>query len=403
MPQFEWEGQTDQGEFRRGVMEAKNSADVEARLRQIHVAPSRVKRKQLALNIKIPFFSRVKLKTLVVFTRQLATMIDAGLPLVQCLEILGQQEPDKNFQKVIENVKATVESGSTFADALAKHPKVFDELYCNLVGAGEMGGIIDTILNRLASYAEKSAKLRARVKGAMKYPVVVLMIALVVTAVMLVKVIPTFAQMFASMGNRELPGLTQLVMKMSDWTVANFHILIGIIIAAIVGFVLFLRWPPGRKLFDRFLLKMPVLGVLVRKTAVARFTRTLGTLIASGVPILDALAIVGKTSGNKVVEEAISYTRDRISEGKNIAGPLMETQVFPQMVVQMIGVGESTGAMDIMLSKIADFYDDEVDEAVDSITSLIEPLMMVFIGGLIGFLLIAMYLPIFNLADNVGG
>lgn len=403
MPQFEWEGQTEQGEFRRGVMEGKNPADVETRLRQIHIQPSRVKRKSADLNLNIPFFNAIKLKTLVVFTRQLATMIDAGLPLVQCLEILGQQEPDKNFRKIIEKVKADVESGSTFADALAKHPKVFDELYCNLVGAGEMGGILDTILNRLATYAEKSAKLRARVKGAMKYPVVVLAVAIGVTALMLVKVIPTFAHMFKSMGKRELPGMTRLVMAMSDWTIANFPLLVAIIVGIVVGFIMFKRWPPGRKLLDRVMLRVPVFGMLVRKTAVAKFTRTLGTLIASGVPILDSLDIVGKTAGNKIVEEAIFYTRERISEGKNIAGPLMETRVFPQMVVQMIGVGESTGAMDIMLSKIADFYDDEVDEAVESITSLIEPIMMVFIGGLIGFLLIAMYMPIFGMADNIGG
>ena len=362
MPQFDWEGQTDQGEFRRGVMEGKNAADVESRLRQIHIQPSRVKRKARDLNINIPFFNAVKLKTLVVFTRQLATMIDAGLPLVQCLEILGQQEPDKNFQKVIENVRTSVESGSTFADALARHPKVFDELYCNLVGAGEMGGILDTILNRLASYAEKAAKLRARVKGAMKYPLVVLFVAIGVTALMLVKVIPTFAHMFKSMGKRELPEMTRMVMAMSDWTREHFLTLILIIVGLIVGFTMFKRWPPGRKALDTVLLRLPVFGNLLRKSAVAKFTRTLGTLIASGVPILDSLDIVGKTAGNKVVEEAIMYTRERISEGKNIAGPLMETRVFPQMVVQMIGVGESTGAMDIMLSKIADFYDDEVDE-----------------------------------------
>jgi type IV pilus assembly protein PilC len=403
MPMFDWEGQTHQGEFRRGVMEGTSVGEVETRLKQLQITPSKVKKKQKEIHINIPFLTRVGHKTLVVFTRQLATMIDAGLPLVQCLELLQQQEPDRNFQKVIQNVKASVEAGSTFAEALKKHPKVFDELYCNLVAAGEMGGILDTILNRLAAYAEKAMKLKTRIKSAMKYPMVIFFVSIGITIIMLVKVIPTFAQMFKSMGKKELPAVTQGVMNASNFTIANLHWILLAIVGSIVGFVMFRRWPPGRKILDTVALRIPVFGNLLRKSAVAKFTRTLGTLVASGVPILDGLEIVAKTAGNKVVEEGINYTREKISEGKSIAGPLSEMKVFPHMVVQMIAVGESTGAMDVMLGKIADFYDDEVDQAVEGITSMIEPLIMVFLGGLIGFLLLAMYMPIFSMADNIGG
>ena len=403
MPQFEWEGQTHDGQFKRGVMDGENEADVRARLQQLQVTPSRVKKKSREIVINIPFLTRISVKTLVVFTRQLATMIDAGLPLVQCLEILSTQEPDRNFRKVLEQVKASVEAGSTFADALKKHPKVFDDLYANLVAAGEMGGILDTILNRLASYTEKSMKMKARVKSAMKYPVVVFIVAMGITIIMLVKVVPTFAGMFKSMGKRELPALTQGVMNASNWVVANLWIVLGAIVGSVAGMMALVRWPPGRKFVDRLLLKIPVFGTLIRKAAIARFTRTLGTLVASGVPILDSLEIVARTSGNKIIEEGIFYTREKISEGKSIAGPLMETNIFPRMVVQMIAVGESTGAMDVMLTKIADFYDDEVDQSVEAVLSLIEPLIMVVLGGLIGFLLLAMYMPIFSMADNIGG
>ena len=403
MPQFEWEGQTHDGQFKRGVMDGENEADVRARLQQLQVTPSRVKKKSREIVINIPFLTRISVKTLVVFTRQLATMIDAGLPLVQCLEILSTQEPDRNFRKVLEQVKASVEAGSTFADALKKHPKVFDDLYANLVAAGEMGGILDTILNRLASYTEKSMKMKARVKSAMKYPVVVFIVAMGITIIMLVKVVPTFAGMFKSMGKRELPALTQGVMNASNWVVANLWIVLGAIVGSVAGMMALVRWPPGRKFVDRLLLKIPVFGTLIRKAAIARFTRTLGTLVASGVPILDSLEIVARTSGNKIIEEGIFYTREKISEGKSIAGPLMETNIFPRMVVQMIAVGESTGALDVMLTKIADFYDDEVDQSVEAVLSLIEPLIMVVLGGLIGFLLLAMYMPIFSMADNIGG
>ena len=403
MPQFEWEGQSADGETKRGHMTAATSAEVEKQLRQDRITPTKIKRRAPSLDFNISLGFSVNHKTLVVFTRQLATMIDAGLPLVQCLEILGEQEPNRGFQKIIEDVKTSLESGSTFADALKKHPRAFDELYCNLVAAGEMGGILDTILNRLAAYAEKSMKLKARVKSALKYPIVVFLVAMGVTALMLIKVIPTFADMFISMGRSELPPLTEGVMAASDWTIAHFPgIVIGLIVF-IVLFKLFLRWEPGRKGFDRFLLALPIFGILLRKAAVAKFTRTLGTLVASGVPILDSLHIVAKTAGNKVIEYGIMYTRERIAEGKSIAEPLAETKIFPSMVVQMIGVGEATGALDVMLTKIADFYDDEVDQSVEAITSLIEPLIMVVLGGLIGFLLLAMYMPIFGMADNIGG
>lgn len=403
MPLFEWEGQNASGELKSGTLEGNSVADVEVKLKQLQIKPSRVKRKQKEFSINIPFFSRVKTKTLVVFTRQLATMIDAGLPLVQCLDLLGQQEPDRGFQKIIFAVKGSVEAGSTFADALKKHPRVFDELYANLVAAGEMGGILDTILNRLAAYTEKSMKLKSKVTSAMKYPAGIALVAIGVTIFMLTKVIPTFANMFKSMGKRELPAMTRVVMQISDVTIANLHFILGGLIGIIVGFVYLRRWPPGRKALDKIFIRAPIFGPLIRKTAVAKFTRTLGTLVASGVPILDSLDIVARTAGNKVVEAGILYTKDRISEGKSIAGPLMETKVFPRMVVQMIAVGESTGAMDVMLNKIADFYDDEVDQAVDALTSLMEPMVMVVLGGLIGFLMIAMYMPIFSMADNVGG
>ncbi|MGM0577270.1 MAG: type II secretion system F family protein [Myxococcota bacterium] len=401
MALYEWEGKDRSGEYKRGVLDAPSELEVQNQLRSMGVTASKIKKKGGGV-ILIPGISRVPVKSKVVFTRQLATMIDAGLPLVQCLEILGTQEPNALFQRTILDVKRQVESGSTFADALGKHPKVFDNLFVNLVAAGEMGGILDTILNRLANYMEKSLKLKQKVKSAMKYPVTVLVVSLIITGFLLVKVIPTFGEMFDSMG-KELPALTAMVIQWSDYTVDNLPTVLGILVALIVGVKLITMTDKGGYYVDKGLLHMPVFGTLIKKAAVARFTRTLGTLISSGVPILDALEIVAKTSGNRVVEEGVMYTRERIAEGKSIASPLMEQPVFPKMVVQMIAVGESTGAMDIMLSKIADFYDDEVDTAVEGITSLIEPIIMVVLGGLIGFVLIAMYLPIFNMADSFGG
>jgi type IV pilus assembly protein PilC len=338
----------------------------------------------------------------VIFTRQFATMIDAGLPLVQCLEILGEQQPNKTFKTIIREVKSDVEQGSTFADALRKHPKPFDDLFTNLVQAGEIGGILDTILNRLAVYLEKADALARKVKGAMVYPTTVMVIAIGVVVLMLTKVIPTFEKMFADFGG-ELPGPTAFVVALSHFMQQWIGLFLGVVIGAFMAFQMARRRSlKFRRATDALALKLPVFGPLIRKVAVARFTRTLGTMIASGVPILDGLDIVAKTAGNLVVEDALRDVRTAITEGKTIAEPLAESGVFPGMVTQMIAVGEETGAMETMLSKIADFYDEEVDAAVDALTAMLEPLMMVFLGGSVGGLLIAMYLPIFKIADTIG-
>ena len=398
MAVFIWEGKTRQGEQRAGTMEAPNADIVMERLRAQQIQASKVKKKPIEIHLKIG--TGISSKEIVVFTRQFATMIDAGLPLVQCLEILGSQQTNVHFQKVINQVKSDVESGSTLADALGKHSKVFDELYVNLVAAGEVGGILDTILNRLATYMEKNLKLRRQVQGAMVYPTVVLVVAFAVTFVLLYFVIPVFEQMFRDFGGA-LPAPTQFVIDLSNSLRANvIPILVGLVFIVVL-FRAIGRTPRGRLFYDGVALKAPVLGPLFRKVAVAKFTRTLGTMISSGVPILDALTITGKSAGNKVVENAITYTRERIAEGRTMADPLAETGVFPPMVVQMIAVGESTGAMDSMLQKIADFYEDEVDTAVAALTALLEPLMMVVLGVLLGGLIIAMYLPIFELAGNI--
>ncbi len=400
MAEWVWEGRTRSGEVRKGKMTADSERDVHLRLRQQNIQASKVKKKGRSLPIP-KFGGSVKASQLVVFVRQFATMIDAGLPLVQCLDILSSQEPNKNFKRILTQVKSDVESGATFADSLRKHPKVFDNLFVNLVSAGEIGGILDTILNRLANYIEKNVKLMRQVKSALTYPIGILVVSVGVVAALLKYVIPTFESMFKDMGNAKLPGLTLVVIAASHWFQANFiYIILGI-----VGMLWFAKWllgtDKGRVAFDTFMLKLPLIGTLIRKIAVAKFTRTLGTMIASGVPILDALDIVANSAGNRVVESAIHFVRDKISEGSNMADPLAKTNVFPSMVVQMIAVGESTGAMDTMLQKIADFYEDEVEVAVASLTSLLEPLMMVFIGGIVGTVLIAMYLPVFSIAGNV--
>jgi type IV pilus assembly protein PilC len=320
--------------------------------------------------------------------------------LVQCLDILGSQMDKAAFRKVIFAVKTKVESGSTFADALKDHPKVFDELYVQLCAAGEVGGILDTILNRLAVYREKAEKLKRKVKGAMVYPCIVIIVAVGVTGVLLIKVTPVFAKMFADFGSA-LPAPTQFVVDLSTWLQQYIFHMVGSIVAVIVTAVMIYRNKKGRRIVDKTVLKIPLVGNVIRKVAVARFTRTLGTMISSGVPILDALEVTAKTAGNRTIEDGIYYVRSKISEGKNIAGPLLETKVFPAMVVQMIGVGEATGAMDTMLNKIADFYDDEVDTAVAGLTAMIEPILMVFLGGVVGGFLIAMYLPIFTLAGAI--
>lgn len=400
LPVYTWEGKNKSGEVRRGEMEAADTEAVNARLRQMQITPTKVRKKPVEININLPFLNPITLKDLLIFTRQFSTMIDAGLPLVQCLDILASQTDSVAFRTVLMKVKGKVEQGSTFADALKDHPDVFDELYVNLVAAGEIGGILDTILSRLAAYIEKNAKLRAKVKGALTYPVIVLVIAIGVTAVLLLFVTPVFEKMFKDFGSA-LPGPTQFVVDMSEFLQAHILKMIG----ALVALVLTIRWiyrtKRGREIIDDLLLKSPIFGQLLRKIAVARFTRTLGTMISSGVPILDALDVTAKTAGNRTVEKAIRHARNQIAEGKTITQPLSETNVFPSMVVQMIGVGEATGAMDQMLSKIADFYDDEVDAAVGGLTAMIEPIMMVFLGGVVGGFLIAMYLPIFSIAGAI--
>jgi len=403
MPTFVWEGTTEGGTDRSGEMEADSRDEVLQRLRQQQINPSKIEEKEslLDMEIELPTIGGVPTKTLVTFTRQFATMIDAGLPLVQCLDLLGQAEPNRQFKRILEDVKADIESGSTLADALSKHPGAFDDLYVSLVEAGEVGGILDTILERLAVQLEKSMKLQRKVRGAFVYPVSVMVIAVAVVLVLLYKVIPTFQSMFQDMGDAELPQPTQYVIGISNFTQDYILWIIGGILLLVVGIVAAMRYDPTRELIDRALLRVPLIGDLVTKTAVARFTRTLGTMVASGVPIIEALEIVSRTAGNKRVEQAVMYTREQISQGQNLVDPLQETGVFPDLVVQMIGVGESTGALDSMLQKIADFYEDEVDVAVDNLTSLIEPALMVFLGIVVGGLLIAMYLPIFTMASNI--
>jgi type IV pilus assembly protein PilC len=401
MAEFVWEARARTGELRKGTMEADDEAGVTARLKGQQLTPTKIKKKGGALG-GFQIGTGVGLKDLVTFTRLFATMIDAGLPIVQCLDILCNQTDNKLFAVVLRDVKANVEQGGTFSDSLRRHPKVFDTLYTNLVQAGEVGGILDTILQRLATYIEKAMKLRRQVRGAMVYPSAVVLIFMAVMGVLLGWVIPSFKTIFKDLGSDDaLPFLTELVIYASETFIGYFPLVVLALVGAAIGIVTAYRRPRGKKFFHSLLLKAPVLGPVFRKIAVARFTRTLGTLLSSGVPILDALDIVARTAGNVVVEEGILYARQKISEGKNMAGPLMETNVFPPMVVQMVGVGEQTGALDAMLSKIADFYEEEVDVAVASLTSLIEPLMMVGIGGTVGVVLIAMYLPIFSIAGKI--
>jgi type IV pilus assembly protein PilC len=381
-------------------MEADDEPAVQAKLRGQQLMPTRIKKKAASLSFSIG--TGVDLKDVVTFTRLFATMIDAGLPIVQCLDILCNQTDNKRFAVVLRDVKASVEQGATFSDSLRRHPKIFDPLYINLVQAGEVGGILDTILSRLAVYNEKAIKLRRQLRGAMVYPSAVLVIFAGVLGILLGWVIPSFKNIFKDLGSDDaLPWLTQVVIAVSETFISYLpFFLVGFIIA---GFAIsyFYKTPVGKKFFHRLMLNVPVMGPVIRKIAVARFTRTLGTLLSSGVPILDAMEIVAKTAGNVVVEDAIMYARAKISEGKNMAAPLLETNVFPPMVVQMVGVGEQTGALDAMLSKIADFYEEEVDVAVAAMTSLIEPVMMVGIGGTVGVVLIAMYLPIFSIAGKI--
>jgi type IV pilus assembly protein PilC len=400
MAEWVWEARARTGEMRKGVMDAEDKDAVTARLKSQNLSPVTIRKKIGPL--KLGFGSPVTSQELVVFIRQFATMIDAGLPLVQCLDILSSQGDNKAFCAILKDVKNTVEGGSTFSEALKRHPKVFDDLFVNLVAAGEMGGILDTILNRLGVYIEKRVKLQRQVRGALVYPVAVLLIAITVLSVLLTMVVPTFEKMFADFGGTDkLPPLTKFVIGMSHSAVDRLPLLITLGVGTFFGVTYSYRTTRGKRFWHWLALNFPAIGPTMRKIAVARFTRTMGTLLASGVPILDALRIVAKTAGNVLIETALTTVADRITEGKTMVEPLAETKLFPSMVVQMIGVGEQTGALDQMLNKIADFYEDEVDVAVSSLTAMMEPIMMVGIGGMVGFMLIAMYMPIFDIAGAV--
>jgi type IV pilus assembly protein PilC len=402
MPFYVWAGKSKKGRSLKGELEAADEriARIQLRKRNIEITKLKPKPKDIFQNIAF-MQPKITKKDIVIFTRQFSTMIDAGLPLVQGLNILADQMENKTFKGVLKQITKDVEGGATLADALGKHPKIFDTLFVNLVAAGEVGGILDTILQRLASYIEKAEKLKSQIKGAMTYPIVVVAIALIVIVVIMIFVIPVFQEMFSSFG-KALPVPTQIVVAMSDFTKSNIHYMIGALIVFIWLFKRYAGTSSGKRNIDTISLKLPIFGPLIKKVAVARFTRTLGTMISSGVPILDALEITGKTAGNVIVEEVIFDARSSIAEGQTIADPLSETDIFPGMVTQMISVGESTGALDAMLEKIADFYDDEVDAAVAAMTSMLEPLLMLFLGGSIGGLVIAMYLPIFGMAAAMG-
>jgi type IV pilus assembly protein PilC len=402
MPYFNWKGKNSYGDKRKGVIEAPNIEAARAHLKKIRITPSKLKEKPKDLFENIAFFKpKVTPKDVVIFTRQLSTMIDAGLPLVQGLEILANQMENPTFKKILTQVRLDVEGGTTFADALKKHPKVFDSLFCNMVDAGEVGGILDTILARLSIFMEKSMTLKKRVKGAMIYPIICLCISIIILGIILLFVVPVFEKMFADFG-AALPVPTQIVVNLSNFVQQNFLYGLFFIAFVIFAFKKYYSTEKGEKKIDAMILELPIVGDLVRKVAVAKFTRTLGTMLKSGVPILESLSVVAKTSGNKVIEIAVTRTADAISEGRPIAEPLEETGVFPIMVVQMINVGEAVGALDAMLEKIADFYDEEVDQAVENLTAMIEPFMMVFLGGMIGGLVVAMYLPIFKMGEVVG-
>ena len=398
---FLWEGKTRQGNVQKGEIAANNKEEVMSLLRKQNITPVTVSAKPR--EIKLSFGQpKVTDKDVVILTRQLATMIDAGLPLVQCLEILGSQTENKTLAKTVVQVRSDVESGATFADALKKHPKVFDNLYVNMVAAGEAGGILDTILGRLAAYMDKFAMIKKQIKSAMIYPAVILFVAVAVVALLLVVVVPMLAAMFKEAG-QALPLPTRIVIAVSDFLKSwGGLVLLVALVGGIVGLKQWRKTENGLRVTDRLAMQIPVMGSLITRVSVAKFTRTLGTLMTSGVPILEGLIIVAKTAGNKIVEEAIMQTRQSVSEGKTLAEPLGKAKVFPAMVTQMISVGEATGALDNMLNKIADFYDEEVDSAVAALTSMLEPMLMIFLGTTVGFVIVAMYMPIFQMGSAVG-
>ncbi len=400
MPSFVWKGRGRGGQFQEGVVvaDSRDAAVASLRRQQIRISSIRQRGRQIPFMPRLP--SRIGIKNIAIFTRQFSVMLDAGLPLVQCLEILGEQQEHRKFREIIDQVRGDVESGSSLADAMRKHPAAFDNLYSSMIAAGEAGGILDIILQRLATYLEKVYKLRSQIRSALIYPVTVIVIAVIVVWVILWKVIPVFTQLFAGLGG-ELPWLTRVVVKMSN-VVASYSWLIAIALV-FIGFAIrgYYRTYRGRRVIDGLLLRTPVFGPLIQKIAVARFCRTLGTLTSSGVPILDGLEITARTSGNAIVEDAVMAVRKSVEEGKTLSGPLRETKVFPPMVVQMVNVGEQTGALDQMLSKIADFYEEEVDTAVAGMIKLLEPIMIVFLGGIIGVIVTAMYLPLYTILGRI--
>ena len=398
---FVWKGRSPTGEILAGEYVTENKQELISHLRKRKIIVTSLREKSKDINIRLSFKKRITVKDMGVFTRQFSTMINAGLPMVQCLNILSAQADKPHFKKIISTVTSDVEGGSTLAEALAKHP-IFTQLYVNMVEAGEAGGILDLILNRLAVYLEKAEALQRKVKSAMTYPTVVAVVAISATVFMLMFIIPTFAKMFSDFGG-ELPLPTKIVLGVSNFLRGQWYILLLVVGGAIFAFKRFHATEMGKEKIDRLALRVPVLGMVIRKAAIARFTRTLGTLISSGVPILAGLDITARTAGNKVVEKAIYATRESISQGETIAEPLRQCGVFPPMVTQMIGVGEQTGALDEMLDKIANFYDSEVDTAVEQLTSIIEPVMIVLMGVLVGGMLIAMYLPMFKLITVISG
>jgi type IV pilus assembly protein PilC len=394
MPVFEYKGKTLAGAAVQGQMKANTRADLERVLRQNRIMVMSISKRAPEIDIK--FGTGIKRVEISRFTRQFATMIGAGLPMVQCLEILGSQTENKELAKIINSIRDGVQGGATLSDAMKRHPKIFDDLYTNMVEAGEVGGALDSILVRLAVYREKADQLIRKVKGAMVYPTVVMIVAGLVTFAMLTFVVPTFAKMFSGLG-ADLPEPTKIVLAISNFLKANIlYIFLGVA-GLFVAFIYWKKTPSGGMTVDKAMLRVPVLGNLIRKSSVARFTRTLATLLSSGVSILEALDITAKTAGNRVVARAINRSVVAIAEGDTITGPLKASGVFPPMVIQMIGVGEKTGGLDDMLNKIADFYDEEVDEAVSALTSIIEPVIIVFLGVVIGGIMIAMYLPMFDI------
>ena len=401
MPVFLWAGKNKKGDIQKGEMEASTEEAVLANLKRMKIEPTKVKKKPKDLFENVAFLQpKVKTHDIILFARQFSTMIDAGVPIIQCLDILYTQQENATFKKMLRSINDDVESGSTLAEALKRFPKEFDDLFVNMIAAGEAGGILDTILRRLSTYMEKAARLKSKVKGAMTYPIVTLVIAFGVLAVILIFVIPVFEDMFSDMGG-QLPAFTQMVVKASNFAKKNvIYIVVGLILF-IFAFKKFHSTEKGRAIIDKNILRLPVFGDLIRKVAVSKFSRTMGTMLSSGVAILEALEIVAKTAGNKTIEQAVYTVRSDIAEGRTMADPLIESGVFPSMVCQMIAVGESTGALDAMLEKIAMFYDEEVDQAVENLTALIEPFMLVFLGITIGGLVIAMYLPVFKMASNL--